>query len=62
MVEFPDVGTTLDVNEELRIHERMFSGDAVYDPQGEFVAGVQSISFLSFRALDNWRESPGGDV
>jgi hypothetical protein len=60
--EFPDVGTTLDVNEELRIHERMFSGDAVTDPNGDLVPGVLSISFAKFRALDAWAISPGDDI
>ena len=60
--EFPDVGTTLDVNEELRIHERMFSGDSVTDPNGDFVPGVEGISFSQFRALDSWAVSPGDDI
>jgi hypothetical protein len=60
--EFPDVGTTLDVNEELRIHERMFSGDAVTDPQGVLVPGVLSIDFNNFRALDDWKVSPADDI
>jgi hypothetical protein len=60
--EFPDVGTTLDVNEELRIHERMFSGDAVTDPNGDLVPGVLSISFSNFQALDTWKISPGDDI
>lgn len=60
--EFPDVGTTLDVNEELRIHERMFSGEALTDPNGDFVPGVLSINFSKFRALDAWVESPSDDI
>jgi hypothetical protein len=62
IVDFPDVGTTLDVNEELRIHERMFSGDSLEDPNGNFVPGVGGISFSSFRALDAWTLSPGDDI
>jgi len=61
-MEFPSVGTTLDVNEELRIHERMFSGDALEDPDGEFVPGVLNISFSKFRALDTWVLSPQDDI
>lgn len=57
--EFPDVGKTLDVNEELKIHERMFSGDSVTDPAGNLVPGVLSISFSKFRALDAWAYTPG---
>ena len=60
--EFPDVGTTLDVNEELRIHERMFSGEDVTDPQGDLVPGVLNISFDTFRALGAWTMSPANDI
>ena len=62
IIDFPDVGTTLDVNEELRIHERMFSGDPLEDPNGDFVPGVVGISFNNFRALDAWTLSPGDDI
>lgn len=60
--EFPDVGTTLDVNEELRIHQRMFSGEAVTDPNGNFIPGVETLSFSRFRALDTWTMSPPDDI
>jgi hypothetical protein len=60
--EFPDVGTTLDVTEESRIHERMFSGEAVTDPNGDFVPGVRNISFAVFRAQGAWAMSPGSDI
>ncbi|MCK9997410.1 MAG: hypothetical protein KAH56_14140 [Candidatus Krumholzibacteria bacterium] len=62
IIDFPDVGTTLDVNEELRIHERMFSGDSLEDPDGNLVPGVNNISFSNFRALDAWTVSPGDDI
>ncbi len=60
--EFPDVGTTLDVNEELRIHERMFSGEAVTDPDGYLVPGVRNISFNVLWPLDAWSLSPPNDI
>ena len=60
--EFPDVGTTLDVTEELRIHERMFSGEDVTDPQGELVPGVLNISFSTFQASEAWTMMPPGDT
>jgi hypothetical protein len=60
--EFPDVGETLDVNEELRIHERMFSGEAVTDPNGDLVPGVANISFSRFIPLDTWAVSPPTDI
>jgi len=59
--EFPDVGPTLDVTQEQRIHERMFSGESVTDPNGDLVPGVSGISFSRFRALDAWTFSPGED-
>lgn len=59
--QFPDVGETLDLNEELRIHERMFSGDDLTDPTGAFVPGVVNISFGKFTILDDWQLSPPDD-
>jgi len=59
--EFPDVGPTLDVTQEQRIHERMFSGESVTDPNGDLVPGVSGIAFSRFRALDAWTLSPGED-
>jgi hypothetical protein len=60
--EFPDLGTTLDLNEELRIHDRMFSGQSVEDPEGNFVPGVQEIVFSMFRRLDTWQPTPSDDI
>jgi len=60
--EFPDIGTTLDLNEELRIHDRMFSGLGVEDPQGNFVPGVKEIVFSTFRRLDTWQQTPADDI
>jgi hypothetical protein len=62
IIDFPDIGTTLDVIEEQRIHERMFSGEAVEDPNENFVPGIRAIHFSGFRALDAWRLSPGEDI
>lgn len=59
--QFPDVGTTLDVNEELRIHERMFSKSDQTDPLGALVPGVQSISFQAFARQGTWGLSPAND-
>ena len=52
--EFPDVGTTLDFTEEERIHQRMFSGEWVTDPQGVHVPAMKTIEFLIFNAMDGW--------
>lgn len=60
--DFPDVGETLDVNEELRIHQRMFSGDPVTDPNGDLVPGVANISFSRFINLETWAVSPPTDI
>ena len=60
--EFPDVGTTLDFDQERRIHDRMFSGDALTDPNGDFIPGVAGIWFSRFRALDTWVVSPADDL
>jgi len=59
--QFPDVGTTLDLEEELRIHERMFSKQDVTDPLGNLVPGVQSIDFQTFQRVGAWSLSPSND-
>jgi len=61
--EFPDVGMTLDVSEELHIHQRMFSGDDLTDPvSGGLIPGMEEISFWQFNALDTWQMSPPNDL
>lgn len=59
--DFPDVGETLDINEELRIHERMFSKRDVTDPDGVLVPAVQNISFQTFARQGTWSLSPAND-
>jgi hypothetical protein len=58
---FPDVGPTLDAQEEIRIHERMFSMQDVTDPQGRLVNGIQAISFQAFQREGPWSPSAAGD-
>lgn len=58
---FPDVGTTLDLEEETRIHERMFSMRDVTDPQGNLVAGIQAIAFQLFQRQGSWGQSPANE-
>lgn len=60
-IEYPDVGTTLDLEEELRIHERMFSKQDVTDPDGALVPGVQSIDFQTWERTGVWSVSPSND-
>ncbi len=59
--EFPDVGPTLDFNEELRIADRMFSGEPVIDPDGALVQAVSGISFWIFERLGPWEDTPDSD-
>lgn len=54
---FPAVGPTLDVLEETRIHERMFSKQSVVDPVGLTVPGIQTINFQTFECVDTWAPS-----
>jgi len=59
--DFPDVGPTLDFDEEERIHTRMFSGDNVSDPNGGLVPGVQGIDFPVLMALTGWSQTDDTD-
>ncbi len=60
--DFPDVGETLDLEEELRIHDRMFSKQDVTDPLGNLIAGVQTIQFQTFQRVGVWATSPANDT
>ena len=51
---FPELGPALDFDLEERIHQRMFSGEAVTDPDGEPRPGVLQVYFNSLSALDGW--------
>jgi hypothetical protein len=59
---FPTVGTTLDILEEKRIHERMFSRQSVVDPLGTTVVGIQAIEFRTFARQSVWATSLPGDA
>lgn len=59
--EFPDVGPTLDIMEELRIHERLFSKRDVTDPVGVLVPAIQVISFQTFARQGAWGAAPPTD-
>lgn len=59
--EFPDVGPTLDISEELQMHDRMFSKQDVTDPDGLSVPGVQTIQFQTFARQNPWSRSAGDD-
>lgn len=62
ILQFPDVGPTLDRTEETRIHERMFSRQDVLDPEGTLVPGIQSITFHGFSRQGDWTTSPANDM
>jgi hypothetical protein len=59
--QFPDVGPTIDHDKDLRIAERMFSGDDLRDPLGNFVPDIIGISFRKFEQLEDWTESGDTD-
>jgi len=59
---FPDVGPTLDVQEETRIHARMFSRQNVEDPEGMAVQGIQAMAFQTLERRSEWEFSEPGDV
>jgi hypothetical protein len=54
---YPDLGGSLAFDLEERIHQRMFSGQAVTDPGGNPRPGVQQVYFNDFQALDAWKNS-----
>jgi hypothetical protein len=55
--EFPRVGPELDVAEETRIHGRLFSGEAVTDPDGNLVPAIIGFEFTRFSQVVDWGES-----
>jgi hypothetical protein len=59
--DFPTLGSTIDLSEETRIHERMFAGQPVIDPNGVLVPGVAGIEFLMFERQNAWTPSPPDD-
>lgn len=58
---YPDLGSTLDVTEEQRIHGRMFAGQPVTDPAGAVVPGVETIEFVVFDPVAEWMPTQPGD-
>jgi hypothetical protein len=60
--QFPTVGPTIDLSEELTMHRRMFSGDSLFDPDTNLpIPGISNISFDEFRQLGEWVTSPPND-
>lgn len=60
-MQFPSVGTTLDPAEEQRIHERMFGGTNVTDPDGALVPAIEDITFPYFARSGAWGTSLPSD-
>lgn len=59
--QFPDVGETLDLFEEIRIHQRMFSGENLIDPDGQFIPGMQDVDFRLLFQLEDWTGDTTGE-
>ena len=58
--DFPGIGPTFDRAAELRIAERMFSGDPVIDPDGNLIPAISNIDVAVFWPLGGWQEVPAG--
>ena len=58
---FPDMGTGLDVREDRRCHERLFSGRDLTDPLGQPVPGVRAVRVETLIRLGTWNRSPAND-
>ncbi len=60
--EFPDIGETFTVADEMRIAERMFGGIPVTDPGGNLVPAVSALNFLTFEQWTAWADTPVDDL
>ena len=54
IMDYPHMGLTLDVAEENRIHDRMFSGEDLTDHDGDFIPAISNFSFGIFRPVVDW--------
>jgi hypothetical protein len=54
---FPHLGQDLDVAEETRIHDRLFSGEDLTDPFGQPLPPVLQFDFEVFRKIVDWGPS-----
>jgi len=55
--EFPLVGVELDVDQEIRIHGRMFSGESLEDANGGFLPPILHFSFSRLQQIVDWGQS-----
>lgn len=51
---YPELGSELDLTEELTIHANMFSGQPGTGPQGEFEYGIVGVIFQIFEQQNEW--------
>lgn len=58
---YPEVGTELDLSEELTIHNNMFTGQPGTSPDGTLVAGIVGIQFQILEKQQEWTLTPAND-
>lgn len=51
---YPDLGLALELGEVLRIHDRLFAGQVVTDPNQQSVPAVETIDFTVFAKQGSW--------
>ncbi len=59
--QYPDLGGTIERQEAMRIHERLFAGHDVTDPDGALVPAVLDIDFATFSRAGDWMPAVAGD-
>jgi len=58
---FPDVGTSFDRADQMRVASRMFSGVPLTTPNGELLPHLSAIQFERFVQQGEWTEVPSGE-
>lgn len=59
--QYPDLGGAIERPEALRIHERLFAGRDVSDPNDALVPAVTAIDFQTFERAGAWLPAVSGD-
>ncbi len=59
--QYPDLGGAIERQEALRIHERLFAGTDVSDPNGALVPAVVAIEFQTYSRTGGWMPAMAGD-
>lgn len=60
--QYPDLGGAIERQEALRMHERLFAGGEVTDPNGALVPAVVGIDFASYSRVGAWTPAVSGDA